>query len=527
MLKKLVFFELFWYNIYMKKIVDFNEISKEKLYKLYIEEVEKYETLKAKYFKLESELAEKVKKLEEANFQLVQRNKTLFGKKREINNNDQNDFNEAENGETTENNKTKEEPKKKSRTKEKNTLTRDFLEAHYSEVVVLTPDEIKWNKELIKIGEDVTFKVESFPARTKIIKVISTKYIDSKEGKIYQKIKDDIYPHSFCTPSFASEVIYNKFILGIPYYRQEEYLYSDSIHISRQNLCNYQLKTSEIVKPMYDYLIHKLKNTEIKVLHADETSLQVLNVDKEKCYVWLFNSSFYEKPIFIYKFSPTRSRDVPLKFLEDYSGYLISDCYSGYNDIPNVTNSYCWVHARRNFIEILDSVPNELKKDSISQKVVNEIDEMFRLERTYREKIFTAEKIKELRNEGEFKEHLDHVFEIIEKANPESNSRLEKAINYILTRKDSFLEILNDGHLELSNNSAERGVKPFVMARKNFLFSNTSNGAESSVIIFSILQTAIANGIDAKLYLKTLIEKIGTNPSKNELENLLPWKINL
>ena len=150
MLKKLVFFELFWYNIYMKKIVDFNEISKEKLYKLYIEEVEKYEALKAKYFKLESELAEKVKKLEEANFQLVQRNKTLFGKKREINSNDNNDFNEAEN------NKAKEGPKKRSRSKENNTLTRDFLEKHYSEVVVLTPDEIKWNKDLIKIGEDVT-----------------------------------------------------------------------------------------------------------------------------------------------------------------------------------------------------------------------------------------------------------------------------------------------------------------------------------------------------------------------------------
>lgn len=199
----------------MKKIVDFNEISKEKLYELYIEEVKKNEALEAKYFKLELELADKVKKLEEANFQLVQRNKTLFGKKREINNNDSNDFNEAEN------NKVKEESNKRNRTKEKNTLTRDFLETHYSEVITLTPDEIKWNKDLIKIGEDVTFKVESFPARTKIIKVISTKYIDSKEGKIYQKIKDDIYPHSFCTPSFASEVIYNKFILGIPYYRQE------------------------------------------------------------------------------------------------------------------------------------------------------------------------------------------------------------------------------------------------------------------------------------------------------------------
>ena len=93
----------------MKKIVDFNEISKEKLYELYIKEVKKNEALEAKYFKLELELADKVKKLEEANFQLVQRNKTLFGKKREINNNDQNDFNEAENGETTENNKAKED----------------------------------------------------------------------------------------------------------------------------------------------------------------------------------------------------------------------------------------------------------------------------------------------------------------------------------------------------------------------------------------------------------------------------------
>lgn len=215
----------------------------------------------------------------------------------------------------------------------------------------------------------------------------------------------------------------------------------------------------------------------------------------------------------------------PLEFLQDYSGYLISDCYSGYNDIPNVTNSYCWVHARRNFIEILDSVPKELKKESISQKVVTEIDEMFRLERMYRENKYTADEIKKLRSEGKFKEHLDNVFQIIENANPETNSRLEKAINYILTRKASFLEILKDGHLELSNNPAERGVKPFVMARKNFLFSNTSNGAESSVIIFSILQTAIANGLDAKLYLKTLIDKIGFNPLEEELENLLPWKI--
>ena len=509
----------------MKKIIKINEISKKELYDLYIKKIEEYEALEAKFFAQQLELADKIKKLEEANFQLAQRNKFVFGKKREINKNSKNDFNEAENN--AENNSTPKEKKEIKRKSDKNTLTRTFLEKHYSEKIVLDPEEIKTNNDLVKIGEDVTYKVESIPARLKIIKIISNKYVDQKENKIYQKARNDIYPHSFCTPSFAAETIYNKFILGIPYYRQEEYLYNDCLHISRQNLCNYQIKTSEIIKPMYDYLTCKLKNTEIKILHADETTLQVLDVAKSKCYVWLFNSSFYDKPIFIYKFSPTRSREIPLQFLQDYSGYLISDCYSGYNDIPNVTNSYCWVHARRNFIEILDLVPKELKKESISQKVINEIDAMFHLECMYREKELTATEIKKLRNEGEFKEHLDNVFKIIEEANPESNSRIEKAIDYILTRKESFLEILKNGHLELSNNSAERGVKPFVMARKNFLFSNTSNGAESSVIIFSILQTAIANGLDGKLYLQTLIDRIGSNPLNEELEKLLPWNIQL
>ena len=505
----------------MKTRVKINEISKEELYELYLKQVEKCEELESKIFKQQLELAEKTKKLEEALFQLAQRNKTIFGKKRETNKNDKNVFNEAENTSS------KKEKRERKTSKEKNVLTRDFLESHYSDQIVLSPDEIKTNKELVKFGEDVTFKIESIPARLKIIKIINEKYIDQKVGKVYQKIKDDIYPHSFCTPSFASEIIYNKFILGVPYYRQEEYLYNESLYISRQNLCNYQIKTSEIIKPMYEYLSKKLLNTEIKILHADETTLRVLNVDKAKCYVWLFNSSFYENPIFIYKFSETRSCTVPRDFLKDYSGYLITDCYSGYNDIPNVKNSYCRVHARRNFIEILDTIPNELKKESVSQKVVDEIDELFRLENSYRKNKKTANEIKKLRNEGEFKEHLDKIFNIMEHANPQTGSRLEKAINYILTKKQSFLEFLNDGHLELSNNSAERGVKPFVMARKNFLFSNTSNGAESSVIIFSILQTALANGIDARKYLATLISKIGTNPSDEKLENLLPRKIQL
>ena len=141
----------------MKTRVKINEISKEELYELYLKQVEKCEELESKIFKQQLELAEKTKKLEEALFQLTQRNKTIFGKKRETNTNDKNIFNEAENTSS------KKETRERKTSKEKNVLTRDFLESHYSDEIVLSPDEIKTNKELVKFGEDVTFKIESIP----------------------------------------------------------------------------------------------------------------------------------------------------------------------------------------------------------------------------------------------------------------------------------------------------------------------------------------------------------------------------
>jgi transposase len=101
---------------------------------------------------------------------------------------------------------------------------------------------------------------------------------------------------------------------------------------------------------------------------------------------------------------------------------------------------------------------------------------------------------------------------------------LEKTIKYILSRKDKFLNILKDGHLDLSNNISERAIKPFVIARKNFLFSNTEVGADPSTILFSIIQTARANGLDAVKYIEYLIQNISA--SNNNFENLLPWKLN-
>ena len=503
----------------MNKAVKCNSITKSELYKLYLRGLRKIERLEAKIYAQQEEIAKQAAELEKKNFQLVQRNKIIFGKKREKN--PLADTNVANEAETIIASSKKEVTKKN----DKKSFTKEYLEEHHTDELVLTPEEIETIPDLIHFGDDITYKIEYTPAKRKIIKIINKKYIDKKSGKIYQRIKEDPFPNSYCTPSFASESINNKFVLGIPYYRQENYLVEDGISISRQNLSNYQLKASEIVKPMYELLKEKLLETSFHIIHADETTLRVINVPKAKCYIWLFNSCFYDKPIFIYLFNKTRSADVPKEFLKNYQGYLISDCYSGYNEIPDVINSYCWAHARRKFIEIIDNLTDELKKESISVKIVNEIDNMFYLDKKYREEQYTASEIKEMRNSGEFKKSLDKVLDLLHSADPEPKSPFEAAVEYITKREDSFLEILNDGHLELSNNSAERGIKPFVMARKNFLFSLSEEGADSSMILFSILQTAIANARDPKQYLEYLLKHIKKNTTKEELEYLLPWNI--
>ena len=281
----------------MKKAVKFNSITKSELYKLYLRGLRKIERLEAKIYAQQEEIAKQAAELEKKNFQLVQRNKIIFGKKREKN--PLADTNVANEAETIIASSKKEVTKKN----DKKSFTKEYLEEHHTDELVLTPEEIETIPDLIHFGDDITYKIEYTPAKRKIIKIINKKYIDKKSGKIYQRIKEDPFPNSYCTPSFASESINNKFVLGIPYYRQENYLVEDGISISRQNLSNYQLKASEIVKPMYELLKEKLLETSFHIIHADETTLRVINVPfhlAKKRFNLLFITRFFKTNMLIY-----------------------------------------------------------------------------------------------------------------------------------------------------------------------------------------------------------------------------------
>lgn len=508
----------------MKDISKLNKLTKEELVQIYLKKCEEFDQLESKFYKLQEEHNEALKRI----LLLIEKNtlniKRLFGVKSEKTKEEkQEPINIAEK---------KTNHKSSGRKKGSTNFDIDYLETHVNETKYIEPEEIeqlRCDKNVISIGENISYKVFYKPASYSVTKIISKKYLDTKTNRFYQGLKTDPFPHSICTPELAVNFMVNKFMYGLPYYRQADVMFDKGLKISRQDICNFQIRATEILRPMYDYLKLNLLNNTAHVINADETTLKVIETGKSKCYAWVYCTSFYDYPIYIYEYCKTRSRENIIDFLQGYEGYLLTDGYEGYRNLNGIENAYCWVHARRKFYEILNTLSDELKKESVSKKIVNLIDLLFAKEASFKKKKYGPLKICEERNKKDYLDIVDSIFSILHNTVPEKNSALDRAFKYMLQRESGFKTFLKDGHIELSNNISERAIKPFVIDRKNFLFSNTENGAESSLIFFSLQQTARANNLNPVDYLIKLINILGTtnNISKELLDNLLPWKIKL
>lgn len=206
-------------------------------------------------------------------------------------------------------------------------------------------------------------------------------------------------------------------------------------------------------------------------------------------------------------------------------GYLLTDAYPGYAKVNNVINCYCWVHARRNFLDIIKGLDSKQKAVSKSQRMVDMIDELLHLEKKWRDDLISPGEIKNKRNSPDYLDKLASIKNYLDNIDASPSSPLGKTRDYMLKRWDGFTNYLKDGHIEMTNNISERAVKPFVIARKNFLFSFTKNGADSSAIYFSIQQTARANGYDPGEFTEMLLTKLRYNSTEEEIDALMPWNL--
>lgn len=387
---------------------------------------------------------------------------------------------------------------------------------------------------MTEIGKEVVNKLKMRPAEVIVEQHIYYTYACRKcnetgiETPVVKAPREkSIIPGSFATPEAIAHIMVQKFVMGSPLYRQEQELNRRGIQLSRQTMSNWILRaTEDYLTPIYDRLHEELRKRE--VLHADETTLQVLHEEgkapQSESYMWLYRTSGdTDKPVVLYEYQPGRGAKHPKEFLTGFKGYLHTDGYAGYHNLPEeIVVVGCWTHARRKFDEAVKALPKGKAKGSSAAQGLAYCQKLFDLE----------EQFADLSPEERYKKRLEQAKPVLDALLSWANSRmaapksaLGKALNYLKEQWPYLTNYLKDGRLELSNNRAERSIKPFVIDRKNFLFANTPKGATGSAVMFSLIQTAIENGLDPYRYLTWLL-KIANSADLNNpdiVEKLLPW----
>lgn len=260
--------------------------------------------------------------------------------------------------------------------------------------------------------------------------------------------------------------------------------------------------------------------TNESILHADETTVKALESDNQTNYLWLFRTGKdHEQPIIRYLFSESRAREVAETYLDHFKGFLHCDGYSGYN-IPRLTQVHYLVHIRRKFTVASHT------KHTTSEAVngVNFCNKLFKVEELIKQKQLNGNQLLDYRRThlkpllDEFTEWLDH-HQYLTKA------KLGKAIIYARKMLPSLYLLLDHAGLSISNNSAEQAMRIPALGRKNWLFSQSIKEAIANGYFLTIIQTALANGLDPRKYLEFLIDKLANLPILNHesIEAYLPW----
>ncbi len=276
-------------------------------------------------------------------------------------------------------------------------------------------------------------------------------------------------------------------------------------------------------QPLINLLHDELLERDI--IQADETTFQVLKepgrAAQTKSYLWCYRSGC-GPPIIVFDYRQTRAGQHAHDYLAGFSGYLLTDGYSGYDRLVLATLVACWSHARRYFHDIVKVRPKNAAP-GLADEALATINALFALERRWQ--ACRAEQRRALRQQfsapllERFKAWLEcYAVQTAPK------TLLGKAIGYTLRLWPRLIRFLEDGRLELSNNATERAIKAFVMGRKAFLFSDTPAGARALANLYALVETAKANGQEPWGYLKRVFTELPVAEEVAQIEALLPWQ---
>jgi len=387
-----------------------------------------------------------------------------------------------------------------------------------------------------RIGSETHEQLDIIPATVQVLHHIRYKYACPCCEKYLITATKPAQPieKSIASPGLLAYIATQKYVDALPLYRQIEIFKRIGVEMDRSTLASWMVKCGQLVQPLIN-LIHE-KILEQNFLHMDETVVQVLNepnkAAQSNSYMWVLRSTLPTASAVLFRYEPTRSGDAAKELLQDFSGALMVDGYEGYNAtcIKNgITRLGCWAHARRKFIDAQQAhrgAGRPKGKTGKADQALAYIQQLYRVEQSIKDK-YTDEKYQARQKQSQA--ILDKLKYWLDKSLPQvpPKTALGKALHYLDSQWLRLINYMQCGDYPIDNNAAENAIRPFVIGRKNWLFSASQHGATSSANLYSLIETAKANGLEPYAYLKRVLTELPNATTLEQIENLLPWNLTI
>ena len=384
---------------------------------------------------------------------------------------------------------------------------------------------------LVRIGEETSEQFHFIPATMEVLKHIRFKYgcPCCRQGVKIAPVPPHILPKSKASPSLLAHIVTAKYVDALPLHRQEAQFARLGVDLPRATMANWMIKLGECVVPIINLLNEQL--LESPLIQCDETRVQVLSSEKAATaehWIWVRASGPPHRRIILFDYDPSRGGAVPMRLLEGFTGILQTDGYEAYcavAEAKRLIHAGCYAHARRKF-EDARKAQADPSRDGQSKIALDLIGQLYRIEREI--KTASAEERLRVRQSQsapivrELKAWLDKMADAVL-----PQSALGKAVLYMLGQWNKLQPFLDHPQIPLDTNRVENAIRPFVIGRRNWLFSQTIAGASASARLYSLVESAKANGIEPHAYLSRLFAELPKATSADHFESLLPWNIAL
>ena len=382
---------------------------------------------------------------------------------------------------------------------------------------------------MVEIGEDVSEQLDIVPMQVRVLRHIRKRYgcPGSAHAPVVAALPAQPLPRSNASPDLLAMLLTVKYADGLSLARFEYVLERAGVAVPRQTLARWVIGAAGVLQPLHNLIRDELFNA--SVIHMDETVVQVLKERDRSAtsqsYMWVQTGGPPERPVVVFDYDPSRSGAVPVRLLEGYQGYLMTDGYDGYNALAKaegIEHLACLAHSRRRFVEATRVQPKG--KRGRADEAIELIGRLYGIEREYKaatdDERHLARQTRSVPILAELRAWLDATLPTVP-----PKTALGEALAYLHKYWSRLVRYTERGDLPIDNNRCENSIRPFAVGRRRWMFCDTPAGAHASAVIYSLIETARANGLEPYTWLRRVMRELPAAQSVEAIEALLPWNL--